>query len=72
MDIRTCLAKLKNPGSQTRVFTVCSEHFDTKQTVKKLSRIKKLAQGTLPAISNEHTVHNRPSQRERRLDERRK
>ena len=47
---------------------VCSEHFETKQIVKTLSGIKKLA----PTITNQHIVRRSPSQREKRSSERRK
>ena len=46
--------------------------FETKQIVKTLFGIKRLAHGTVPAIFNQHTVRRSPSQREKRSNERRK
>ena len=51
---------------------VCSEHCETKQTVKTLSGIKRLAHGTVPTILNQHTICRSPNQREKRSNERRK
>ena len=51
---------------------VCSEHFETKQIVKTLSGIKKLAHGAVPTIINQHIVRRTPSQREKRSSERKK
>ena len=51
---------------------MCSEHFEAKHIVKTLCGITKPAKGTVPTIFNPKTVPRSPSQREKRMNERKK
>ena len=51
---------------------MCSEHFEAKHIVKTLCGITKPTKGTVPTIFNPKTVPRSPSQREKRMNERKK